>query len=253
MEVVRVHIHAPVVSFRHPFFVVGRQPTSLMPPPSTIHGLCAAALGAWPVPGEFCFGVHFTFASRGNDLEHQHITSPMGAKTRTMVQTSDGPRQATTEINVQPTSRDFLFDTHLTLYIPPRVGEAFRHPRFTMTLGRSQDRAEILSVERVELEKGNRVRLDHTLLPMAVRPCVRFGIPVLLSRHIAEPPERDAKFAQYICLHEPVFLGDGVDSTRAFIRHATIPLDDLWCDTSITDDEGFCRGVWIHRLVEDER
>jgi hypothetical protein len=27
-------------------------------------------------------------------------------------------------------------------------------------------------------------------------------------------------------------------------------LDDLWTDTEYVDDDGFPRGVWIHRLTE---
>lgn len=258
LRVARVTVFAPVTSFRHPFFVVGAQPTFDMPPPSTVHGHCASALGRWPDPRTFYFGIHFTFRSRVRDLEHQHITSALGPKAKTMVQSAVGPVRATTEITVQPVVREMLFGATMTLYVDPSVGEAFRAPVFPVTLGRSQDLAEVVEVAEVTLERPGRARIEHTLLPRAVRPCVRFGATVLLSRHITEPPEREATFAQYIVLHEPVFFGDGGDSTRSFVdpgrdrldRVEGISLDDLYVDPTITDDDGFARAVWIHRLTD---
>jgi CRISPR-associated protein Cas5t len=143
-----------------------------------------------------------------------------------------------------------LFDAKMTLYLDPPVGEAFRAPVFPMTLGRSQDLAEVIDVQEITLERPTRARIEHTLLPRAVRPCVRFGATVLLSRHVSEPPERNATFAQYIVLHEPVFFGGNLDSTRSFDRVEGIALNDLFCDPTIADDDGFTRAVWIHRLMD---
>ncbi len=250
MRVAKVVIHADVTSFRYPFFVTGRQPTFDMPPPSTIHGHCASALGRWPDPHTFSFGLRFTWRSRASDLEHQHLAQALGPKAKTMVQTPAGGARATTEISIQPVWRDFLFDCWLTLYLGPEVGAAFRAPVFPVVLGRSQDLAEVVSVEEIELERPNRVRLEHTLLPRSVRPCVRFGATVLLSRVISEPPQRQATFSQYIALREPVFLGHGAEENRAFVTVPEVPLDDLWSDPQDVDDHGFARGVWIHRLRE---
>ena len=102
MRVARVRVHAPVTSFRHPFFVTGAQPSFAMPPPSTVHGHCASALGHWPDPSTFFFGIHFTFSARTRDLEHQHIASALPTKTRLRVPTDEGEAPATTEIGVQP-------------------------------------------------------------------------------------------------------------------------------------------------------
>lgn len=252
MKVTRVEVHAPVTSFRHPFFVTGMQPSFDMPPPSTVHGHCASALGRWPDPREFYYGIHFTFRSRGRDLEHQHITEALKPKTPQMVSTPEGPVRATTGIVVQPVLREFLFDAHMTLYLDPALGTAFRNPVYQMALGRSQDLAEVVSVEDVDLERPSRARLEHTMLPRALRPCVRFGSTVLLTRHVSEPPDRNASFAQYIVLHDAVFLGAGPDTTRTFERVEGIALDDLWCDPTIVDEDGFPRGVWIHRLADPE-
>ncbi|SRR5579883_1985795 len=245
MRVARVEVRAEVTSFRHPFFVTGRQPTFDMPPPSTIHGHCASALGHWPDPATFSFGVHFTYRSRGADLEHQHIAEALGPNTRLRV----GEEKATTGITVQPVTREFLFGATLTLYVPVELADAFRAPAYPVVLGRSQDLAEVVKVEEVTLESPRRVRLEHTLLPLRVRPCLRFGRTVLLSRYIGEPPQRGASFAQYIVLHEPVFFGNGANSNRSFDRVDGVALDDLFCDPTVVDDDGFARGVWIHRLM----
>jgi CRISPR-associated protein Cas5t len=250
MRVVRVQIRAPVTSFRHPFFVTGRQPTFDFPPPSTVYGHCASAVGSWPDPGSFFFGIHFTFRSKTRDLEHQHITTALGGKTRIKVPTPDGDARATTEIGVQPVLRDFLFDASMTLYLPVELAEAFRSPVFPVVLGRSQDLAEITKVEEIDLDRPVRARLEHTLLPRSLRPCVRFGTTVLLSRHIAPPPARETTFAQYISLHDPVFFGEEPDTTRAFLKVDGISLEDLWVDPTVHDDDGRHLAVWIHRLVD---
>ncbi len=247
----RVRLVAPVASFRHPFFVTGHQPTSLIPPPSTVAGLCAAATGVYPDPGSFWFGLHFTFGSRTTDLEHQHIASPLSPKTRVRVDTPFGEAQATTEIVVQPVEREFLHDVALTLYLPPDIGQAFRAPLHTMVLGRSQDLAEVVACEPVELARAERVRLEHTLLPFALRPCTRLGTTVLLSRWIEPAAEREATFERYVCLHDRLLLGENIDPTRAFVRVEGISLDDLWVDPSVVDDAGFARGVWLHRVCPD--
>jgi CRISPR-associated protein Cas5t len=250
MRVSRIVVETATTSFRHPFFVTGRQPSFDFPPPSTIFGHVASALGRWPDPRSFSFGLHFTYRARSRDLEHQHIASALPPRTKSVVSTPTGPARATTEVTVQPVQRDFLFGVRMTLYLPTNLGAAFRAPVHTLVLGRSQDLAEVVELGEVDLERPIRSRIEHTLLPRTLRPCVRFGTTVLLSRYIAEPPAREATFTQYIALHEPVFYGDDVDPNRAFIRVEGAPLDDLWVDPDHLDDDGFARGVWIHRLME---
>jgi CRISPR-associated protein Cas5t len=237
MQVVRVLVHADVTSFRHPFFVTGRQPTFDIPPPSTIHGHCASALGRWPDPSSFFFGLHFSYRSRGQDLEHQHIAKVRGA---------------TSEITIQPVPRDFLFDVNMTLYLPADIGIAFRSPTYTVVLGRSQDLGQVVSVDEIDLERPSRARVEHTILPWSIRPCLSFGSTVLLTKYISEPPERHATFERYVVLHEPVFYGEGADPNRSFLRVENISFDDLWIDPTIVDDDGFSRGVWIHRIAGEK-
>lgn len=267
LSAAKVELYAPVASFRHPFFVTGHQPSFDVPPPSTVHGLCAAAAGAFPSADTFWFGLHVTSRGKVRDLEHQHITSALGAKAKTFVSTPTGQARATTEITVQPVTREMLFDVRLTLYLPPELGDAFRAPAWPLTLGRSQDLAEVVRVSEIELsavepdggkpgasepvEPDARVRLEHTYLPRRLRPSVRFGPTVLLTRHVSEPPRRDATFEQYIVLREPVFVGGEPGEPRTLDRVEGISLDELYCDDEARDDEGFARGVWRHRLAGD--
>lgn len=253
MRVIRVVVRADVTSFRHPFFVTGsvtgHQPTFDMPPPSTVLGHCASALGEWPSEHSFYFGIWFVYRSRGRDLEHQHITQRLSPKTTTRVAALEGDVRATTEITIQPVLREFLFDATMALYLPPDVGQAFRQPLYPVVLGRSQDLAEVISVEEVTLERPGRARVEHTLLPFAVRPYLHFGSTVLLSSYITPPPERYASFERYIVLHDPVFYGEGADPNRAFLRIEGVTFDGLWVDPTIVDNDGFSRGVWIHRIA----
>lgn len=245
MRVARVVVRAPVTSFRYPFFVTGRQPTFDVPPPSTILGQCASALGRRPDMAGFFFGLHFTFRSRGVDLEHQHITSAASGRSRFRAPADGRMAQETTSATVVPCLREFLFDVTMTLYLEPGMAAAYRSPVHTLTLGRSQDLAEVARVEEVILERCERARLEHTLLPWRLRPCIPAGSTLLLTAEISEPPEREASFARFISLHDAVFLGGSV-SSRSVLRVPGVALDDLWCDASIVDAAGFPRGVWLH-------
>jgi CRISPR-associated protein Cas5t len=94
---------------------------------------------------------------------------------------------------VQPHWRDFLFKPQLTLYLNnPSLGAAFRSPMFCVILGRSQDLAEIVSVDEIELEEQAGAYFVNTLLPFSYRPSVGFGVTVLMPRFIEPPPGRRA-------------------------------------------------------------
>src|SRR6516225_4207762 len=75
MRVAKIVIEAPVTSFRYPHFLIGRQVSFDMPPPSTIYGHVASAVGELIKPQSFRFGYVFEFQSRASDLEHQHVVS----------------------------------------------------------------------------------------------------------------------------------------------------------------------------------
>ena len=219
MECLKIEVEAPVCSFRMPHFLVGNQLTYSMPPPSTIFGLVASALGWWPEPQEFEFAYHFRSAGRAFDLEHQHIVSVSSGK----LPGSGIPK--TIQGSIQPIPREFLFDAKLTLYLnrPDWRGQ-FCCPAFAVVLGRSQDLADFTSVDVIELEQSREFGLEHTLLPSTWRPRTGRGSTTWMPRYIGQGPEREAAFASYIELADWVFQKEGEESSRQLLRYGSAEL-----------------------------
>lgn len=248
LRVIRVRVEAPVTSFRYPHFLIGRQPTHDVPPPSTIYGHIASALGELPDPTSFRFGYHFTFRSRGSDLEHQHIISAGGAKF------SAGGRRYATSVQavIQPHVRDFLFGARLTLYVTrPEWASAFREPAFCVILGRSQDLASVTAVDELDLEEKTGAYLEHTILPFSYRPHIGIGSTVLLPRYIGPPPERNAHFERFIALRERIFAGEFESPSALPQRFRTLGEAETswWVDPDTTAVRGVHRAVVLHQCV----
>jgi CRISPR-associated protein Cas5t len=271
-RVVKVTVEAPVVSFRYPHFLIGRQPTFDMPPPSTIFGHVASALGAWPTqPLRFAYA--FRKRSRGHDLEHQHIISrttgkfpgdvvdplwrpPEPAQGKKLTKKQLQPRllQKTTEATVQPHSRDFLFDVTLELYLdPPELAEAFRSPVFTVVLGRSQDLASVRRVEIVDLPRADAGYVEQTILPGRLRRQLPWGVTTLMPRYIGPPPERQPTFEPYIVLQDRIYVGTaGASSARRFLKIDGEESLEWFVDSSTPEDSGGRRLLWFHTLDPKE-
>jgi CRISPR-associated protein Cas5t len=248
MRVAKVVIEAPATSFRYPHFLIARQVSFDMPPPSTIYGHVASAVGELVPPDSFRFGYSFEFQARASDLEHQHIISAGGSRQSF---TQEGQKlPISIEATVQPHLRDFLFKPRLTLYVdPPEFAEAFRSPVFCVVLGRSQDLAEIVSVEEMELEPAEGAYLEHTLLPFSLRPSIAVGVTALMPLYIEPPPERKAHFERFISLRERVFAGtversEGLGIRRLITRDST--LKSWWIDRSTAVYHGVHRAVVFH-------
>ena len=118
LQALRVVVEAPATSFRYPYFLVGRQVTYDMPPPSTIYGHVASALGELPDPASFEFGYDFQSLGRCSDLEHQHIITA-GGKAFEL----DGVKHPiSTQATVQPHLRDFLSGLGLRSTLLAQIG-----------------------------------------------------------------------------------------------------------------------------------
>lgn len=269
-RVARVTIEAPIVSFRYPHFLIGRQPSFDMPPPSTVYGHIASALGGWPsFPVEFAY--HFRSRSRGSDLEHQHIitryegkkslfTEPdplwsppleMPATGRRRPKPPEPPAIGTSvNMTVQPHLRDFLFGITWTLYLdPPELADAFRSPVFPVVLGRSQDLACIVSVETITLEAAPIGYFERTLLPISFRQRMAWGVTALMPRFIGPPPERDAEFEPFIVLHDRIYLGAaGEGINRRLLEVEGTEERTYWVDPSTEQDRGGHRALCFHRI-----
>src|SRR5262249_41302879 len=124
MRAAKVRLTAPVASFRYPHFLVGRQASYAMPPPSTIYGHIASAVGDWINPRGLRFAYSVSYVARGMDLEHQHLIGPYPPEklSRDEAAKLRRWRQANELViggSVQPTLRDFLFGLEIDLYLMP--------------------------------------------------------------------------------------------------------------------------------------
>jgi len=252
MKVARVKITAAITSFRYPHFLVGRQVSYDMPPPSTIYGHIVSAVGDWIDPAPLQFAYTFSFVSKGSDLEYQHIISRSSPDKLTREQSASfkewrAQNPLSVGGSIQPMLRDFLFQAELTLYLAPAtLATAFRSPVFPVVLGRSQDLACVVSVEEIELEMATGAYFENTLLPFSWRVKTPFGTTVLMPRFISAPPDREPLFAQYIVLRkgERLYGGDAqvpLDDRRRFLRYED---SEQWLvDPKSPQDAGVYRGV----------
>lgn len=269
-RVAKVTIEAPVVSFRYPHFLIGRQPSFDVPPPSTIFGHIASALGEWPSsPISFAYAFHSK--GRARDLEHQHIITrtsgklpgdvvdplwrpgepPSGKETKKQMLERTTPRvlEKTTEATVQPHERDFLFDVKLELYLdPPELAEAIRSPVFTVVLGRSQDLASVQRVEMVDLPPVEQGYFERTILPGDLRRRLPWGVTTLMPRYIGPAPERHRVFAPYIVLRERVYVGYPERMQSRQLLSFQGETDRWHCDPATEEDRGGKRLLWFHTV-----
>ena len=248
MEVLKVVVKAPVTSFRYPHFLIGQQITFDMPPPSTIFGHVASALGELPERDFFRFAYCFRYQARSSDLEHQHVISAGGKRSTFRHEGAAVP--VNVDGIVQPHLREFLFQPELTLYVDNlELKAAFQEPMFCVALGRSQDLAEIQSVEIVSLQKQQRAYLEDTILPFSMRMQLSIGTTVLMPRYIGPAPQREAEFDRYIVLRDRVFCGqpDDVEQVATIRRllQTKEPLD-WWVDPSTEEWQGAQRGLCFH-------
>lgn len=258
MRVAKVRVVAPIASFRYPHFLVGRQASYEVPPPSTIYGHVASAAGDWIDPRPIRFAYTVSHVARGRDLEHQHIISryPPEKLSRSEAARLRRWREENELVvggSVQPTLRDFLFGLDLMLYlVPSELAAVFRRPVFPVALGRSQDLACVVSVEEIELERAGGAYFDSTLLPFAWRARTPLGTTVLMPRFITPPPAREPSFEQYIVLSadRTLFAGAaGLDAGRQRL------LDDGGAEEWVVDPtspekQGGKRGIVWHSFVD---
>ena len=69
MQVLKIVAEGAITSFRYPHFMQGVQPTYEMPPPATLYGHIASALGEWFDPQGVQFAICFSFLKRAQEVE----------------------------------------------------------------------------------------------------------------------------------------------------------------------------------------
>lgn len=250
MRVLKVELEGITTSFRYPHFLVGRQPSLPMPPPATIYGHIASALGHYPDPDSFRFAYAFTHQGSVDDYEHTWLIKPDRSA-------RGWEHPANISANLNPTSRELFFSPRLTLYLQAPHLEtwhrAFLEPRYPVLLGRSQDLASYRSVELVDLERRDTGYYDHTLLPWSYRPRVRAGQGILMPRWINPDNRREVRWARFVALEHRLFhpkAGEPDAPSEA----VTVSTDNeaLWVDpTSPVHRERQRILVW-HSLLGEE-
>jgi CRISPR-associated protein Cas5t len=255
MDAVRVQLDGISTSFRYPHFLVGRQPTYRMPPPATIYGHICSAVGEFVEPRGLRFAYHFTFQATADDVEFLHIAN---------VGTGRPARQWSYPENLaaqpNPVRRETLLFPSLVLYLaaPERQLEmlyhAFREPRYTVALGRSQDLAAYRRIDWITLQEAPSAYFEHTLLPLAYRERTTAGVTVVMPRYINPHNREEVSWRMYLLLDRRVRLlpSSADEPPSASVMTPRTPDEMVWIDPQSPEDRGLYRAVVWHSFVDDE-
>lgn len=233
MRVLKVVAEGLTTSFRYPQFMQQIHPTFEMPPPATIYGHIASALGEWFDPQGVRFACHFTFSGRTSDIEH--IIVAERASGTFDWQGEKVPRVLSGPVN--PFNRDLLFQPRLVLYINrPEWEPAFRSPHYAVLLGRSQDLFTYTSVRVVDLEQAPQAYFEHTLLPYSATQYTSRGYAVQMPRYLDYHEQRRPTFGRYFIVH------DRLDS-KQFLWFGEKPSEKYWIDPTSPKVSGVHLGL----------
>jgi len=234
MRVLKITAEGLTTSFRYPHFMIGVQPTYEMPPPATLYGHVASALGEWFDPQGVRFALRFTYLRKGADVETTILLTPANGR----LPGSSAPKVLEGQAN--PFNREILFFPRLTLYLDrPEWEEAFRHPRYAVCLGRSQDLFTYQRVEVVDLQPAEQVYLEHTLLPYEFTRFTAAGRSVLMPRYLDYRRLRHPTFERYLVLNRRIHTR----RPEHFLRFEGESLPQWWADPSEPWVEGDPFGV----------
>jgi CRISPR-associated protein Cas5t len=226
MEVLRVTGEGATTSFRYPHFMQGAQPTFEMPPPATLYGHVASALGEWFDPAGVEFAVHFTFTKAAEEVEHTHVLTASSG----MLPGTGYPRRMEGAVN--PFRRGVLFQPRLVLYLNrPDWEERFRNPRYVVALGRSQDLFTYRRVEKVSLRREDHGYLEHTTTPYSFGRHTGSGIVTLMPKFIDYRQSRRPVFERYLILNRRIH-------SRDLLRYRDEPPLTFWVDPTSKEHHG---------------
>ncbi len=241
MQVLKITAEGLTASFRYPHFMMQVQPTFDMPPPATLYGHVASALGEWFDPQGILFAVHFSYRAKQTDIETIYLfTSAAGRKSIS----ADLPYPKAMEGQPQPFERQILFFPTLTLYLTrPEWADAFRSPRYAVCLGRSQDLFTYRNVEVIELQTAPSVYFQDALLPYQYVQHTQSGQSVLMPRWLNYQKKRQPNFARYLVIKRRTH-------TKEWYQTPENPLPDSWwadpTEPLINNDpRGVCFLSWV--------
>lgn len=240
MRVLKVIAEGITTSFRYPHFIQQVQPTFPMPPPATIYGHIASALGDWFEPAGVKFAYHFAYSTKIKELEHTILLSASSGKLK------DTGFPKVLEGNVNPFDREILFQPRLTLYLnQPDWLPYFRSPRYAVILGRSQDLFTYTNVETVELTRANHAYFEHTLLPYSTNRHTSRGYAVLMPRYVDNLNGRRPSFARYFIVQERIH-------SSQFLWFGDQPQEQYWVDPASPAIKGDQLGLHFLSFVGEE-
>ncbi len=241
MKVLKVVAEGITTSFRYPHFMQQIHPTFLMPPPATIYGHIASALGEWFDPNGVKFAYRFTYAAKVKDTEHIIVLAPKGGR----LKGTKIPKVLEGKVN--PFERELLFQPRLTLYLNrPEWEAAFRSPRYAVVLGRSQDLFTYSRIEVIELQQANHAYFEHTLLPYSATRYTSRGFAILLPRYLDYEKMRRPTFARYFIVQERL------DSRKDFLWFGDKPDQSYWIDPYTPEHNGAHRGLSFLSFVGED-
>lgn len=246
MQVLRIELEGTMTSFRYPHFLVGRQPSYPLPPPATIYGHIASALGDFPDPTALRFAYTFSYAGKGDDLENMHLVEVASGRLDKAMGFNKN-----LEGNINPLLREVFLSPKLVLYLsaPEMLGQleqAFREPCYPVVLGRSQDLAAYRSVQVVTLEDATGGYLEGTLLPWSWRLRTRAGVMATMPRFIDPADRRRVAWAPYVVLEHRVQVREDAAPGPATIR--ADPGEAFPVDPLSEEHAGLRRMVVWHRF-----
>jgi CRISPR-associated protein Cas5t len=254
MAVLRIDLDAVTASFRFPHFLIGRQPSYEMPPPATILGLVAAALGEYPEPGGLRFAYAFSAAARVDDMEKAHITEIGGSVPREDRGRFPYPVNVTAMMG--PLMRELFIRPHLVLYLdaPDRLDGlygAFRAPRYAITLGRSQDLVSMRRVDVIEPEERDRGYVEGTLLSPEERDRFPTAVRMMMPRYIDPNDRRRVEWGAYLALTARMLVvPESAGEITASRRHARDG-ERFAVDPDSPEIAGMRRAIVWHPFVGD--
>ncbi len=239
MRVLKIVAEGLTASFRYPYYLIGVQPTYDMPPPATLYGHIASALGEWFDPHGVRFALRFSYQRKQAELETTYLLKPASGK----LKDSRLPKALEGEAN--PIQREILFFPRLTLYLNrPEWEAAFRQPRYAVCLGRSQDLFTYRRVEVVELQPAQSVYWQDALLPYDFVRFTAAGRSVLMPRWLDAARRRHPTFSRYLILQRRVH-------SRSLILPEGAALPPLWADPTEAVIEGDPLGLVFHAWTEE--
>lgn len=252
MKVLKIEIEGLMTSFRYPHFLVGRQPSYPAPPPATIYGHLASAMGEHFSARGVQFAYCFEAQGRGNDLETTYLTSVGTGK---VVRDWGYAKNVEAQSNVF--KRELLLLPRMTLYVAAgaesdRWLQALREPAYPVILGRSQDLCAYRSVTEVDLTPSKTAYFDPGLLSWEWRPHLPVGATLQMPRFIHPDNRKNVDWRRYVILDERVWWGNSQNAPRG-ARSAlqTENSAPLLVDSTAPDWDGAKRAVVLQSWVDD--